>query len=69
MARLTAAARNALPSSAFADPKNRKYPEEDPAHAKAAESRATQFASPALKAKVDRKANKVLGKKQAIATL
>lgn len=61
MARLTTAERNALPASAFAGP-DRSYPIPDRAHAIAAKSRAAQFASPALKAKIDAKANKQLGK-------
>ena len=36
MARLTAAARRALPASAFVFPKTRKYPIHDRAHARAA---------------------------------
>lgn len=59
MAKLNAAARNALPANDFAGP-NRSYPVEDRAHAIAAKSRAAQFASPALKAKVDAKADKKL---------
>lgn len=62
MARLTTKARKALPSSDFAGP-NRSYPVEDKAHARNAKARAAQFASPSLKARVDAKANKVLGKK------
>lgn len=62
MAKLTTKARNALPDSAFAGP-NRSYPVEDAAHARNAKSRASQFAGPKLKAKVDARANKVLGKK------
>lgn len=62
MAKLTTKARKALPSSAFAGP-GRSYPVEDKAHARNAKSRAAQFASPSLKAKVDARANKVLGKK------
>jgi len=61
MAKLTTKARNALPDSAFAGP-GRSYPVEDKAHARNAKARAAQFASPALKARVDAKANKVLGK-------
>jgi hypothetical protein len=61
MAKLTAAARKKLPASAFAGP-GRSYPVEDKAHARNAKSRAAQFASPALKAKVDAKADRVLGK-------
>lgn len=60
MARLTTAERNALPDSAFAGP-NRSYPVEDAAHARNAKARASQFAGPALKKKVDAKADKELG--------
>lgn len=59
MARLTTAQRNALPASDFAGP-NRSYPINDAAHARAAKSRASQFASAALRKKVDAKANKML---------
>lgn len=51
MARLTAAARNALPDSAFAGP-NRTYPVNDRAHAANAKARVSQFGSPALKARI-----------------
>ena len=61
MAKLTTKARKALPDSAFAGP-GRSYTVEDKAHARNAKARAAQFASPALKARVDAKANKVLGK-------
>jgi len=58
--------RKALPKSAFAVPSKApgpgSYPVEDKAHAKNAKSRAAQFASPAVKAKVDAKANRILGK-------
>lgn len=40
MAKLTAKARNALPSKDFVFPKTRKFPIEDPAHAADAKSRA-----------------------------
>ena len=59
MAKLTTKQRNALPDSAFAGP-NRSYPVNDRAHAANAKSRASQFAGPALKAKVFAKANKKL---------
>lgn len=59
MARLTTAARNALPDSAFAGP-NRTYPVEDASHARNAKARASQFASAALKKRVDARANRVL---------
>ncbi len=56
MAKLTTRARNALPASKFAGP-NRTYPIPDKAHAANAKARATQFAGPKLKARVDAKAN------------
>ena len=59
MSKLTSKARNALPKSDFAGP-GRSYPVEDKAHARAAKSRAAQFASPELKAKIDAKADRVL---------
>ena len=62
MAKLTTKERNALPDSAFAGP-HRSYPVMDAGHAKAAKARASEFAGPALKAKVDRAADKVLGHK------
>lgn len=52
MAKLDAAARKAIPTKSFAGP-NRSYPIEDRAHAINAKARATQFASPAVKARVD----------------
>ncbi len=63
MAKLTTKERKKLPAKDFAGPK-RSYPVEDKAHARAAKSRAAQFASPALRAKIDAKANRVLGKKR-----
>ena len=59
MAKLTAARRNALPDSAFAGP-HRTYPVMDKAHAANAKARASQHASPALKKRIDAKANRVL---------
>ncbi len=56
MARLTAAERRALPDSAFAIPSERKYPEEDAGHAKAALARAGEYGTPAVKAAVRKKA-------------
>ena len=61
MAKLTTKARNKLSASAFAGP-DRSYPIEDKAHARNAKARASEYASPSLKAKVDRAADKVLGK-------
>lgn len=57
MAKLTTAARNALPNSAFAGP-NRSYPVNDPSHARNALSRVSQFGSSALKSKVRAKVHK-----------
>lgn len=56
MAKLTAAARNALPDSAFAGP-GRSFPVNDPAHARNALARASQF-HPELKAKIKAKVKK-----------
>lgn len=54
MAPLTTAQRNALPDSTFAGP-DRSYPIPDKSHAANALSRASQNASPALKAKISAK--------------
>ena len=62
MSKLTSKARKALPDSAFAGP-GRSYPVEDKAHARNAKARAAQHASPAMKAKIDARADKVLGKR------
>jgi hypothetical protein len=62
MSRLTAKKRDSLPDKDFAGP-GRTYPVEDKAHAANAKARAAQFASPALKAKVDAKADRKLGQK------
>lgn len=62
MAHLTAAARKKIPSSEFGLPGKRAYPMPDRAHAANAKARAAQFASPAEKAKIDAKANRILGK-------
>jgi hypothetical protein len=68
MAVLKATQRNKLKSSQFALPEERKYPVNDRAHAANAKARAAQMVkkgklSEAQKAKIDAKANKVLGKK------
>lgn len=60
MARLTTAKRKSLPKSDFAGP-GRSYPVQDKAHARDAKAMAARFASPSVKAKVDAKADKVLG--------
>ena len=67
MAKLTSKQRNSLPSSDFALPGSRKYPMEDKSHAANAKARASQQEakgnlSPGAKAKIDQKANRILGK-------
>lgn len=67
MAKLTAAKRKKIPKGEFGLPGEKKYPMPDRAHAANAKARATQMEekgklSPASKAKIDAKANKVLGK-------
>lgn len=67
MAKLTAKARKALPATKFAGP-DKSYPVPDASHAANAKARATQAVkagrmTSAQKAKIDAKANKVLGKK------
>jgi hypothetical protein len=52
MAKLTGAARKAIPTKSFAEPDKRKYPIENEAHARNALSRVSQFGTPAEKAKV-----------------
>ena len=64
---LTAKKRNALPKSTFGLPGKRKYPMPDRSHAAKAKGRATQEVkagnlSPSSKAKIDAKANRILGK-------
>ena len=54
MARLTSAARGKLKGSSFALP-GRKYPIEDPNHARNALARVSQYGTPAQKAEVRRK--------------
>ena len=68
MAKLTSAQRNKLPSKAFGEPKERKYPMPDKSHARAAKSRASQQEkkgnlTPSEKKKIDAKADKVLNGK------
>lgn len=59
MARLTTKQRKVLPKSDFAVPSKRGYPVNDPAHARNALSRVSQFGSPsekkAVRAKVQAK--------------
>lgn len=71
MARLTTRARKALPKNDFGLPgkkgaKNKAgrgaYPMPDKSHARVAKAYAERFASPSERAKIDAKANKILGK-------
>ena len=67
MAKLTAKQRDKLPASSFAGP-DRSYPVNDRSHAANAKARAAQQVkkgnlSRAAEARIDAKANKVLGKK------
>ena len=52
MAKLTSAARNALPDSEFAEPKERKYPVNNPSHARNALARVSQHGDAEEKAEV-----------------
>ena len=66
MAKLRSAQRNKLKSSTFGLPGERKYPMPDKSHAANAKARASQQVkagnlSPASKAKIDAKANRILG--------
>ena len=68
MAVLPSANRNALPERAFGLPGQRKYPMPDRSHAANAKARASQMVkagklSASSKAKIDAKANRILGKK------
>ena len=66
MARLTAAARKKIPSSKFGLPEKGKgsgsYPMPDKEHAALSKSFASRYASPSQKARIDAKANRILGK-------
>lgn len=67
MANLSSKSRNKLKDSTFGLPGERKYPMPDKSHAGNAKARASQMVkagklSPAAKAKIDAKANKILGK-------
>lgn len=67
MAKLTAAKRDKIPKSKFGLPGKRAYPMEDKSHARNAKARASEMEnkgklSPSSKAKIDAKADRVLGK-------
>ena len=57
MSKLTAARRKKIPTKDFAGP-DRSYPVEDASHARNALARASQHASPELKAKIRAKVHK-----------
>lgn len=66
MAKLTATKRKKIPSSEFAGP-DRSYPVNDKSHARNAKARASEMEnkgklSASSKAKIDAKADRVLGK-------
>ncbi len=68
MAKLNAAKRNKIPKKEFGLPGERKYPMEDKSHARNAKARASEMEnkgklSASSKAKIDAKANRVLGRK------
>ena len=68
MAKLSSKERGGLSKSTFGMPGERKYPMPDKSHAANAKARATQQEakgnlSASSKAKIDAKANKILGKK------
>ena len=67
MSKLTTKTRKALPKSDFGLPGSEKYPMPDKSHAANAKARASQMLnegkiSASTKAKIDKKANEVLGK-------
>ena len=62
MSKLTTSKRKSLPKSDFGLPGKRAFPMPDKAHAVAAKARATEFATPSQKAKIDAKANKIIKK-------
>ena len=66
MAKLTTKKRDDLPKKDFGEPGKRKYPMPDKAHARDAKARASEEEnkgklSPGEKAKIDAKADKMLG--------
>ena len=69
MAKLTAKSRNKIPKKEFGLPGERKYPVDTRARAANAKSRASEMEkkgklSSSSKAKIDDKADKILGKKK-----
>ncbi|CAG4900695.1 hypothetical protein [Paraburkholderia saeva] len=69
MSKLTTKARKSMPKSEFGEPGKRAYPMPDKSHARNAKSRASEMEhkgklSASSKAKIDRKADSILGKKK-----
>lgn len=69
MAKLTTKARKSMPKSKFGLPGSKSYPMPDRSHAANAKARASQMVkagklSKSSKAKIDAKANRILGKKK-----
>jgi len=67
MSKMTAATRNKLPASKFGEPGERKYPVNNKPHARNAKARASEMEhkgriSKSTEEKIDRKADRVLGK-------
>lgn len=67
MAKLTTAKRKKIPKNEFGLPGEKKYPMPDKSHAANAKARASEMEnkgklSPSSKAKIDAKADKILGK-------
>ena len=67
MAKLDAAKRKKIPKKEFGLPSEKKYPMEDKSHARNAKARASEMEnkgklSASSKAKIDAKADRVLGK-------
>lgn len=67
MAKLTAKRRDKLPKAEFGEPGERKYPMPDKSHARNAKARASEMEhkgklSEEEKERIDRKADRVLGK-------
>lgn len=70
MGTFTTKARNALPKASFGLPGSRGYPMPDKSHAANAKARAAQAVNagrmtPSTQARIDAKANRVIGKKKA----
>lgn len=68
MAKLSTKARKKLPKSSFGEPGKRAYPMPDKSHAANAKARASQAVnagrmSSSTKARIDSKANRILGHK------